>query len=74
MYICKNIYEYILVKIFYLNKFLLDIFFIYNSNAIPKVPYTLPRPTPQPTHACFLALASPYTGAYNLRKTKCLSS
>jgi hypothetical protein len=24
--------------------FLLDIFFIYNSNAIPKVPYTLPPP------------------------------
>jgi hypothetical protein len=23
--------------------FLLDVFFIYNSNAIPKVPYTLPQ-------------------------------
>jgi hypothetical protein len=28
------------LKIFF--NFLLDIFFIYNSNAIPKVPYTLP--------------------------------
>jgi hypothetical protein len=26
------------------NNFLLDIFFIYISNAIPKVPYTLPLP------------------------------
>jgi hypothetical protein len=26
--------------------FLLDIFFIYISNAIPKVPYTLPPPPP----------------------------
>jgi hypothetical protein len=32
---------------FYL--FLLDIFFIYISNAIPKVPYTLPPPC-SPTH------------------------
>jgi hypothetical protein len=29
--------------------FLLDTFFIYISNAIPKVPYTLP-PTCSPTH------------------------
>jgi hypothetical protein len=29
--------------------FLLDIFFIYISNAIPKVPYTLPVPC-SPTH------------------------
>jgi hypothetical protein len=27
--------------------FLLDIFFIYISNAIPKVPYTLPLPCSQ---------------------------
>jgi hypothetical protein len=26
------------------NNFLVDIFCIYNSNAIPKVPYTLPLP------------------------------
>ena len=36
----------------------------------PKVPYILP----QPTHSCFLALAFPYIGAYNLPKTKGLSS
>jgi hypothetical protein len=32
---------------------LLGIFFIYISNAIPKVPHTLP-PTPLPTHSHFL--------------------
>jgi hypothetical protein len=54
--------------------FLLDIFFIYISNAIAKVPYTLPYPVPQLTHSCFLALAFPCTGAYNLHKIKGLSS
>jgi hypothetical protein len=34
---------------FFFHLFLLDIFFIYISNAIPKVPYTLPKPFP-PTH------------------------
>ena len=37
--------EWITIKIL----FLLDIFFIYISNAIPKVPYTLPLPY-SPTH------------------------
>jgi hypothetical protein len=32
---------------------LLDIFFIYISNAIPKVPYTLP-PSCSPTHPLLL--------------------
>jgi hypothetical protein len=32
----------------FLKKILLDIFFIYISNAIPKVPYTLPPPSPPP--------------------------
>jgi hypothetical protein len=54
--------------------FLLDIFFIYISNAIPKVPYTLslppPRPALPPTHSHFLALAFPCTGAYKVCKTK----
>jgi hypothetical protein len=54
---------------------LLDISFIYISNAIPKVPYTLPpNPAPQPTHTPFLPLVFPYTGEYNLCKTKGLSS
>ena len=33
--------------------FLLDIFFLYISNAIPKAPYTLSRPAP-PTHPLLL--------------------
>jgi hypothetical protein len=53
--------------------FLLDIFFIYISNAIPKAPYTPPCPAPQPTHFHFLALAFSCTGAYDLCKTKGLS-
>jgi hypothetical protein len=50
--------------------FLLDIFFIYISNAILFIgfpsenPYfLLPPPAHQPTHSQFLALAFPYTGA-----------
>jgi hypothetical protein len=39
--------------------FLLDIFFIYISNAIPKVPYTLPLPC-SPTHS--LPLLDPGRG------------
>jgi hypothetical protein len=50
----------------FMHSFLLDIFFIYISNAILKVPYTL--------HSWFLVLTFPYTGAYNLCKTKGLSS
>jgi hypothetical protein len=49
--------------------FLSDIFLIYISKAIPKVPYTLPH---QSLH--FQALAFPCTGVYNLHKTKGLSS
>ena len=41
--------------------FLLDIFFIYVSNAIPKVPYTLPLPC-SPTHP--LPLPGPGTPLY----------
>jgi hypothetical protein len=63
--------------------FLLDIFFIYISNAIlfpgflPKTPssYTLSNPPAhQSTHSCFLALAVPYIGASSLHRTKGLSS
>jgi hypothetical protein len=59
------------IHFLYLKK-LLDIFFIYNSNAFPNVPYTLPLPCPSPqlTHSHFLALAFPCTGTYNLCKTK----
>jgi hypothetical protein len=40
--------------LFVLFSFLLDIFFIYISNAIPKVPYTLPPPPCFPTHPLLL--------------------
>jgi hypothetical protein len=48
--------------------FLLGIFLIYISNAIPKVPHTLPH-TPLPTHSHLLALAFPCTGAYKVYKS-----
>jgi hypothetical protein len=48
--------------------FLLDIFFIYISNAILEVPYTLPASLP--THFHFLALAFPCTEAYKVCNTK----
>jgi hypothetical protein len=51
--------------------FKLGIFFIYISNAIPKVPHTLsPPPTHLPTHSHVLALAFPCTEAYKVFKTK----
>ena len=40
----------------------------------PKPPIPSSSPAPQPTHSCFLALAFSCTGAYDLRKTKGLSS
>jgi hypothetical protein len=49
---------------------LLDIFFIYISNAILKVPYTLTPLAPLPTHSYFLALAFPCTEAYKVCKIK----
>jgi hypothetical protein len=54
--------------LFLLLFYLLGIFFIYISNAIPKVPDTLPTPTPLPTHSHFLALAFPCTKAYKVCK------
>jgi hypothetical protein len=56
---------------FFFFNFLLDIFFIYISNVIPKVPYTLPLPCP-PAHP--LPLLGPgiplYWGIYKVCKTK----
>ena len=52
------------------SNFLISIFFIYISNAILKVLYTLPCPAPLPTHSHFLALVFPSTGAYKVCKTK----
>jgi hypothetical protein len=48
--------------------FLLGIFLIYISNAIPKVPHAL-HPTPLSTHSHFLALAFPCTGAHKVCKS-----
>jgi hypothetical protein len=56
---CKALYK----TFFFFLILLLDIFFIYISNAVPKVSYTLPFPAPQPTYSHFLALAFPFTGA-----------
>jgi hypothetical protein len=56
-------------SIFFFSHFLLDIFFIYISNAIPKVPYTLSPPTPTswPWHSSVL-------GHIKFAKTRGLSS
>jgi hypothetical protein len=51
---------YVYINIFLLN-FVLDIFFIYISNAIPKAPYTLPSPC-SPT--CPLPLPGPEIPLY----------
>jgi hypothetical protein len=48
--ICLTVLE---ISIFFFSIFLLDIFFIYISNAILKVPYTLPPPC-SPTHPLLL--------------------
>jgi hypothetical protein len=59
-----------LVFIFFLFQFLLDIFFIYISNAIMKAPYTLP-PLCSPTNP--LPVLGPgvlLLGAYKVCKTK----
>jgi hypothetical protein len=59
----------ILHCIFLFFNFLLGVFLIYISNAIPKVPHTHPTPTLLPTHSPFLALAFPCTGVYKVCKS-----
>jgi hypothetical protein len=54
----------------FFSNFLWVIFSIYISNAIPKLPYTLPPPCSLPTHSHFFALVFPSTGAYKVCKTK----
>jgi hypothetical protein len=56
---------------FFFSNFLLDIFFIYISNAILKVPYTLPLLAPLPTHSHFLA---PVLGHIKFARPRGLSS
>jgi hypothetical protein len=46
--------------------FLLHIFLNYISNAIQKVPHTLPSPHPYTPISIFLALVFPCTGAYKV--------
>jgi hypothetical protein len=53
---------------YFLLDFLLGIFLIYISNAIPKVPHTHPHNS-LPTYSHFLALAFPCTGAYKVCKS-----
>jgi hypothetical protein len=60
----------ILARILFFNYFLLDIFFIYISNAIPKAPNTLPPPCSPTHHSHFLALVFPCIGADKVCKTK----
>jgi hypothetical protein len=71
--LCRALFIYLFIYLsIYLFIYLfikLGIFLIYISNAIPKVPHTLPS-TPLPTHSHFLALAFPCTGAYKV----CLSN
>ena len=70
MYIKKiSLISFNIIKVFFLN-FLLDIFFIYISNAIPKVLYTLPHTAPLPIHSHFLALVFPCTEADKVCETK----
>jgi hypothetical protein len=64
----KNISFFFSFRINFLLGIFLGIFLIYISNAIQKVPNTLP-PTPLPTHSHFLALAFPCTGAYKVCKS-----
>jgi hypothetical protein len=60
--------------------FLLDILFTFQMLPLflvspPKIPCPFPPPHAQQlSHSCFLALAFPYTGAYNIHRTKGLSS
>jgi hypothetical protein len=56
-------------RFFFFLFFLLGIFLVYISNAIPKVPYINP-PNPLPTHSLFLALAFPCTETYKVCKSK----
>jgi hypothetical protein len=61
---------------FFLIRYFLHLHFkCYPLSKFPlqKFPIPSPRPAHQPTHSCFLALAFPCTGVYDLCKTKGLS-
>jgi hypothetical protein len=57
----ENHWNHTSILFIYLFIYLFDIFFIYISNAIPKVPYTLPPPC-SPTHP--LPLLGPGVSLY----------
>ena len=59
---CLVVFSY---NFFFFLIYLLHIFLNDISNAIPKVPHTLP-PTSLPSHSHFLALSFPRTGAYKV--------
>jgi hypothetical protein len=72
---CNRVLLFVVVCLFVcLFVDILDIFFIYISNDVLKVPYTLPLPCSPTHHSDFMALAFPCTGAYKLRKTNGLFS
>jgi hypothetical protein len=59
-------FSYLTFYFYFLKIFLLHIFLNYISNAIPKVPHTLP-PTSLPTHSHFFGPGVPlYWGIYSL--------
>jgi hypothetical protein len=60
------------LKIFF--HFLIDIFYIYISNAIPNVPYALAQPCSLSHPLLLPGSGIPGIGAYDLPKTKVLSS
>jgi hypothetical protein len=65
--LCFQVFSMMLL---FLKYFLLHIFLNYISNAIPKVPHTLPPLPYQPIpFFFFLALAFPCTGAYKVCKS-----
>jgi hypothetical protein len=49
-------------------------FFLYISNAIPKVPYTLPSPAHLPTHSHFLVLVFLCMGCIKFARPRGFSS
>ena len=73
--ICRIVTYFFLFILFFITYFLHLHFKCYPLSYFTlKVPFTLPLPAPQPTHSCFLALASPCTGAYKPSSLKHINS
>ena len=71
-YSCQQVYSFMSIRTYFF--FLLDIFFIYISNAFPKVTYTLFMPCSSNYPLLHAGTAFPCTGTSDLHKTKGLSS